>query len=145
MYCIKIFSASGHVRWRHDDVIKFPCLFLCIFPIIIFLKIMSFIDTTDLKPLNKGRNELCRPFGVDWCITWPIFSNSKILNLTWTGYDNDVIGHDRKLKKSYHSTNLLNNRLQKELGRYLFPVFLEKRKSKPHLKKYPPKRPQGFI
>ena len=52
----------------------------------------------------------------------------------------DVIGHVRKLKKSYHSTNLLNNRLQKELGRFVFPVFLEKRKSKPHLKKYPPEQ-----
>ena len=30
-----------------------------------------------------------------------------------TGYYNTVIGHDRKLKKSYHSTNLLNIRLQK--------------------------------
>ena len=54
----------------------------------------------------------------------------------------DVIGHVRKLKKSYHFTNLLNIRLQKELGRYLFPVFLEKRKSKRHSKKYPPKEAQ---
>ena len=34
---------------------------------------------------------------------------------------------------------MLNILLQKELGRYLFPVFLEKRKSKRHSKKYPPK------
>ena len=126
LYWAELFSESGHVRWRHNDVIKLPCLFPCIFPIINFLNIMSFTDTNDLKPLNKARNELYTPFGVDWCITWHVFPNSKILNLTWTGYDNDVTGCDRKSKKSYHPTNLLNFTMQKELGRYLFPVFLEK-------------------
>ena len=33
--------------------------------------------------------------------------------------------------------------MQKELGRYLFSVFLEKRKIDRHLKKYPPKESLG--
>ena len=51
----------------------------------------------------------------------------------------DVIGHYRKLKKVQPNTNLLNIRLQKELGRYLLPVFRKKYKTVRHLKKYPPK------
>ena len=34
--------------------------------------------------------------------------------------------------------------MQKELGRYLFPVFLKKRKSKQHSKLNPPKPQVGF-
>lgn len=35
--------------------------------------------------------------------------------------------------------------MQKELGRYLFSVFLEKRKSKRHSKKNPPKAQQKLL
>jgi len=35
--------------------------------------------------------------------------------------------------------------MQKELGRYLFSVFLEKRKIYRHLKKYPPKPKLSFF
>ena len=51
----------------------------------------------------------------------------------------DVIGHSRKLEKVQPNTNLLNIRLQKELGRYLLPVFRKKYKTVRRLKKYPPK------
>ena len=40
-------------------------------------------------------------------------------------YDNNVIGHDRKLANL--GANLLNIRLQKEYGLYTFPEFVEKR------------------
>ena len=43
-----------------------------------------------------------------------------------------------RLKSLNLFTSFLNIRLQKELGRYLFPVFLEKRESERHSKKYPP-------
>ena len=35
--------------------------------------------------------------------------------------------------------------MQKELGRYLFPVFLEKRKSKQHSKQNPPKPSENML
>ena len=45
-----------------------------------------------------------------------MFLNLKILKLSWTGYGDDVSGHVRKMRKFSCNTNLLNIRLQKELG-----------------------------
>ena len=58
--------------------------------------------------------------------------------ITWTGYGDDVIGHDRKLKNELPNTNFPQITMQKELGRYLLPVFRKKYKTVRHLKKYPP-------
>ena len=58
---------------------------------------------------------------------------------TWTGYGNDVIGHDRKLKNELPNTNSSEITVQKELGRYLSPVLRKKYKTDLHLKKYSPK------
>ena len=55
--------------------------------------------------------------------------------ITWTGYGDDVIGHDRKLKKVQPRTIFLQITIKKELGRYLLPVFRKKYKTDRHLKK----------
>ena len=55
--------------WRNHNPMSVPMYF----HYHSFMKIMSFTDTTDLKLLNKARNEFYRPFEVDWCITWHIF------------------------------------------------------------------------
>ena len=56
--------------------------------------------------------------------------------MTWTGYGDDVIGHDRKLKKVQPHTNFAQITMQKELGRYVLPVFRKKKqKTDRHLKK----------
>ena len=69
-----------------------------------------------------------------------IFCNCENFGLTWTGYGDDVIGHDRKLKNELPNTNSSQITMQKELGRYLLPVLRKKYKTDPHLKKYPPKK-----
>ena len=66
---------------------------------------MNIALTTDLILTNKAGNELFGVFGVDWCVTWLVFSILKIFELAWTGYGNDVIGHDRKLKNELPNTN----------------------------------------
>ena len=68
-----------------------------------------------------------------------IFFKCEHFILTWTGYGDDVIGHDRKLKNELPNTNFPQITMQKELGRYLLPVFRKKYKTVRHLKKYPPK------
>ena len=68
-----------------------------------------------------------------------IFFKCENFILTWTGYGDDVIGHGRKLKNELPNTNFPQITMQKELGRYLFPVFRKKYKTVRHLKKYPPK------
>jgi len=57
--------------------------------------------------------------------------------LTWTGYGDDVIGHDRKLKNEPPNTNFPQITMQKELGRYLLPVFRKNKtvQNRPPLKK----------
>ena len=67
-----------------------------------------------------------------------IFFKCKNSILTWTGYGHDVIGQDRKLKNELPNTNFSQITMQKELGRYLLPVFRKKYKTVRHLKKYPP-------
>ena len=68
-----------------------------------------------------------------------IFFECENFVLIWTGYGDDVIGHDRKLKNELPNTNFPQITMQKELGRYLLPVFRKKYKTVRHLKKYPPK------
>ena len=68
------------------------------------------------------------------------FRDFENFGITWTGYGDDVIGHDRKLKKVQPRTNFLQITIKKELGRYLLPVFRKKYKTDRHLKKYPPKK-----
>ena len=63
------------IVWWHNLILMSVPMY---FPYYNFLKIMSFTDTTDLKP----------------------FSNSKILKLKCDGYDDNAIGHVRKLEKS---------------------------------------------
>ena len=55
--------------------------------------------------------------------------------ITWTGYGDDVIGHDRKLKIVQPQTNFLQITIKKELGRYLLPVSRKKYKTDHLLKK----------
>ena len=88
--------------WRNQNPMSVPMYF----PYHIFLKTMTFAATNELKLINKARNELYRVFGVEWCVTWLVFSILKILELTWTGYSDDVIGRDRILKKVQPRTNL---------------------------------------
>ena len=66
------------------------------------------------------------------------FLDFKNFELAWTGYGDDVIGDDRVLKKVQPNTNFAQITMQKELGRYLLPVFRKKYKTDLHLKKYPP-------
>ena len=63
-----------------------------------------------------------------------IFVKCEEFVLTWTGYGDDVIGHDRKLKNELPNTNFPQITMQKELGRYLLPVFRKKYKTVRHLK-----------
>ena len=66
------------------------------------------------------------------------FHKNENPRFTWTGYGDDVIGHDRNLKKVQPNTNCLQITMQKVLGRYLLPVSRKKYKTDHHLKKYPP-------
>ena len=68
---------------------------------------MTMVAKTELKLINKTSNELYGVFEVEWCVTWPFFSILKISELTWTGYGDDVIGHDRILKKVQPNTNFV--------------------------------------
>ena len=72
-----------------------------------------------------------------------IFIKNENPWFTWTGYGDDVIGHDRNLKKVQPNTNCLQITMQKELGRHLLPVSRKKYKTDHHLKKYPPKLPRN--
>ena len=45
-----------------------------------------------------------------------IFVKCEDFVLTWTGYGDDVIGHDRKLKNELPNTNFPQITMQKELG-----------------------------
>ena len=73
-----------------------------------------------------------------------IFFECENFVLIWTGYGDDVIGHDRKLKNELPNTNFPQITMQKELRRYLLPVFRKKYKTVRHLKKYPPKQVLNF-
>ena len=129
-YWAELFSASGHYRLRHNDVIEFS---QCIFPMFRQFENFDSRNSYTLESQNNMKTKLRRLFGEVWGITWLYFSKLKILRFTWTGYGDDVIDHDRKLKKVQPNTNLPWITIKKELGRYLLPVLRKKYKTDHHL------------
>ena len=105
LYWTVHFSTSGHIRLRHNDVIKF---LLCIF--VIYWYFAKYVRAMLGLP-NKPKNELSRFFGVFWGISWPFSSNA---------------------------TNFPQITMQKELGRYLLPLFGKDTKLSATQKTYPP-------